>query len=233
MNRILLTEKSIFISEEGVNRSTSIQELRTMFPLKRESLVLPNGTIRYSRKGARQHFLLETPLQKRRIYISTRSRDNETKVWWPPSIWSVILDEQGVMDIKIVFLNQSFYESDESSPTYLSPYGNQYGNTGICWSNIQLPIIHKEMDIERIPSLFFDSIFNGDLRHRVALSSGALDKPSLGRLVGWGSKDSFLPTLLHEENTEIVLKNQTHSNEAGNLGHFLQKRDRDFKGHRL
>lgn len=232
MNKILLTDNSIVISEEGVNRSTNVQELRTLFPVRRESLVLPNGTVRYSRLGVRQHFLLETPLQKRRIFLSNRSRNTVSMVWWPPSLWSIFLDEQGVMDIKVVFLNKSFHESDMSAEIYYSPYGNHYADTKICWNRMELPIIHKEMDIERVPSMFFDSIFNGDLRKRVLEDTGRLWTPSLGRMVTWGSQDAFLPTLLHEEGANRELRNQIARVRMTTLREFIETRDNEFKNNR-
>lgn len=229
MKKILVTNNSLAISENGKSRATDLQELRNLFPVQQKSVVLPTGTVSYARKGVNQHFLLETPLQKRRIYSTHDSRDVMRIVLWPPSLWSIIVDAEGEMLIFMVFLNQSFYDSDDAAPTYLSPYGNHYSGTDVCWSRMVLPKIYKATDVERVPSLFFDSIFNGDILHSRRTASGQERETSLSFMLSNGEQDDFRSTLLHEAEASYTLLNQVTYAGMTTLGSFIKSRQIYFK----
>lgn len=228
MKKILLTNNSLAISEDGKERATDLVELRSLFPVQKKSVVLPTGTVYYSKKGVKQHFLLETPLQKRRIYSTHDRREFERTVWWPPSLWSIIIDAEKEMHIHMVFLNQSFHESEDSSPTYYSPYGNHYGETNICWDEMVLPKIYKETDLERVPSLFFDSIFNGDILHGM-MSGGTHIGTSLRMMLESGENDEFLDTLLHKDGASPELLNAVDGGGMRTMGSFIRSQKTYFR----
>lgn len=229
MKKILLTNNSLAISEDGIERATDLVELRSLFPVQKKSVVLPTGTVYYSKKGVKQHFLLETPLQKRRIYSTHDRREFERTVWWPPSLWSIIIDAEKEMTIHMVFLNQSFHESEDSSLTYYSPYGNHYEGTHICWDEVVLPKIYKETDLERVPSLFFDSIFNGDILHTTRDSQGDIRCTSLRFMLESGENDEFLDTLLHKDRASTVLLNDVEERGMKTMGSFIRSQKTYFR----
>jgi hypothetical protein len=55
--------------------------------------------------------------------------------------------------------------SSTSDRLYRFPLCNVYGDSHVCWGNVEYPVFTKPnyADLVRVPELFFQSFFNGDL----------------------------------------------------------------------
>lgn len=233
MDKIFLSKDSIIVTEDGVEKLSSIQHLRQRFPARNTAIDLPNHTISFTRKKDCRHIFLETPLQKHTTQVKLRNNGlsiERRSLWWPPSLWSVIIKPDGSVIANMAFMDKPFRESNEEDSLYVSPYGNQYKHGEICWGNATIPTIYSLQDVERIPYMFFDSIFNGDLLPKLNSQedNGRYDFDGSKRRFDSGERESFLPNLLHHEGVDGINNYFVEDSDRSTIKDFIQKEKRLF-----
>lgn len=236
MDKIFLSNDSIVVTENGVQKLSSIHALRQRFPSRNTAIDLPNHTISFTRKKEYRHIFLETPLQKHTTQVKLRNNGlviERKELWWPPSLWSVIIQPDGTVEAHMAFMDKPFRESNEEDSLYVSPYGNQYKHGEICWGHATIPTIYSLQDVERIPYMFFDSIFNGDLLPTLKSQedNGRYDLNGSRRRFVSGERESFLPSLLHHEGVDGINNHFVEDSERGTIKGFIQSEKRLFSNY--
>lgn len=233
MDKIFLSKDSIIVTEDGVEKLSSIQHLRQRFPARNTAIDLPNHTISFTRKKDCRHVLIEMPLHKHTTQVKLRNNGlaiERRKLWWPPSLWSVIVKPDGSIFVEMIFMDKPFRESSGEDFAYVSPYGNQYAYGEVCWGNATLPTIYSLQDIERIPYMFFDSIFNGDLLPTMMseANNGNYSLERSRRRFSSGERESFLPNLLHDENVDVINNHLMQDSTKRTIDDFVEKEKTKF-----